>query len=88
MKRLFDWIRNKWQHIAWRSVGAAVSSVLTMLAVAPYTLGDASDVIPPKWKPVIFKVCLASGLLLRLWNSRKQPTQPVNPPAPPQALSK
>lgn len=63
--------------INWKSVGAAVTSALYMLAVAPYTLGDAAAIIPPTWKPKVFGVCLSIGFLLRVWNSRQQTIQPT-----------
>ncbi len=53
-----------------------------MIAVAPYTLGDAATIIPPAYKAKVFGICLTVGFLLRLWNSRHQKIEPVQVPAP------
>ena len=57
--------------VNWRSIGAALFSFLTMLSVAPYTLGDVANLIPPKFKVWVFMASSVAAMILRFSNSVK-----------------
>lgn len=53
-------------------VGSAFFSLLTILAVAPYQLGDLATIIPPEYKAKVFGASFAAAFILRCWNSVQQ----------------
>lgn len=57
----------------WRTTlsgwGFALSGLLAALAAAPYELGAVAEIVPPEWKPVIFKVSAVAAFLLKLINA-------------------
>lgn len=70
------------KNIDWKKVGVAFSSLLAMLAIAPYTLGELGEIIPPKWKAKLTVVALTASFLLRIWNSKQKPQEPQPPTTP------
>lgn len=58
-------------------IGAAVFAGLTTLAGLPYELGSIAEILPPTWKPLIFKGSLAATILLKVWNSFAQKSKEV-----------
>ena len=48
------------------SYGAIGMSLLTVLAGAPYTLGDVATIIPPDWKAKIFIASAIATVILRV----------------------
>ena len=57
------------KHLNWRSIGAAFCSFISILSVAPYTLGEVANWIPPKIKAPIFIASAIATVLLRFLNS-------------------
>ena len=53
-------------------IGAAIFSVLTILAALPYQLGDLATIIPPEWKAKVVTIGIIATTLLRVWNSVQQ----------------
>lgn len=57
----------------WRTslsgIGAALFAALTAVAALPYQLGDVATILPPEWKPVIFKWSLIATVVLKILNS-------------------
>ncbi len=53
-------------------VGAAIFSLLTILAALPYDLGDVATIIPPAWKGKLVTAGIIASLALRVWNSVAQ----------------
>lgn len=57
----------------WRTslsgIGAAFFGLLTILAAAPYELGDFAAIIPPEWKAKVAAASAAAAFALRVWNS-------------------
>lgn len=47
-------------------VASAVTSLLTLLAALPYTLGDIAVIIPSEWKPHVVAIGAISTTLLRV----------------------
>lgn len=43
-----------------------ISSLLAMIAMIPYTLGDVALIFPPEWKPVILKASLVAYAIGRI----------------------
>jgi len=50
-------------------IGAAFASLLAIVAVAPYQLGELGDVIPPEHKATIVVISSTAAFMLRVWNS-------------------
>lgn len=65
--------------INWKAVGASITSMLTMLAALPYSLGEIATIIPPNWKSKIVVAGVVATLALRFWNAATHP-QNVQPP--------
>lgn len=61
--------------INYKTIGAAIASLLTMLAVVPDQLGTFAVYIPDALKGKILFPFLAIAFVLRVWNSRKPPTE-------------
>ena len=57
--------------------GTAIFGALTTLASLPYTLGDIATIIPPEWKPIVFKYSLIATVILKFWNSLAQKSKNV-----------
>jgi hypothetical protein len=49
--------------------GVAIMGLLAALAAAPYTLGDVAMIIPPEWKPALFKVSAVAAVILKIINA-------------------
>lgn len=58
---------NDWKTTA-TGVGSALTSALTVVAALPYDLGDASVIIPPKYKEGITIAGIIATILLRVLN--------------------
>lgn len=75
----------------WRTtisgVGTALFAGLTALAGLPYELGNVADILPPPWKPIIFKVSLVCTIALKIWNSVVQKDRSVTGGSQQQTLS-
>ena len=56
----------------------SIAYYLTLLAAAPYTLGDVAMYIPPDLKAVIFKYALYAGVALKILNSLQQKSRNVS----------
>jgi len=68
------------QNLNWKNLGAAIFSLLSMIAVIPYSLGDLGTLIPPEWKSKVLVASLIAAFLLRAWNAiQPQPTPPPKP---------
>lgn len=71
----------------WRTtlsgVGAAFFGLLSILAVAPYQLGELATFIPPEWKARVLVVSAVSAFILRLWNANVAKDARDTPAAPP-----
>lgn len=65
----------------WRTtlsgIGAAIFALLSMLAVAPYSLGELATIIPPEYKSRILVASAVAAFLLRTWNSVSQKDRQV-----------
>jgi len=59
--------------INWRSLLAALSSALALLAALPYTLGEVATIIPPTWKPKVAVISITAAFILRVINSIDKP---------------
>ena len=57
-------------------IGAAVFSVLTLLAALPYQLGDLATFIPSKYKETVFVVAASAAFILKVINSVVQKDKP------------
>ena len=65
-------------------IGAALFSLLTILAALPETLGPVADTLPPEWKPFLVKAGIAGMVGLKVVNSIVQKdANPSPPPAQP-----
>ena len=57
--------------------GSIIMSLLTALAAAPYSLGEAATIIPPEWKQRVFIAGAIATLILRvIRDNTPPPTQP------------
>lgn len=61
--------------INWRSLGAAVTSALTILAALPYELGKVATVIPSEWKPWVATIGVIATVILRSLNATRKQTK-------------
>lgn len=65
----------------WRTtvsgVGAALFSLLTILAALPYEAGSLANLFPVEWKPTILMVSAAAAAILKIWNSVVQKDKAV-----------
>jgi hypothetical protein len=50
-------------------IGAAVFSLLTILAALPYETGALANIFPIEWKPKIFAASAIAAVILKIWNS-------------------
>ena len=59
------------QHnINWKQLAAAFTSVLTLSAALPYSLGELAIIIPPKFKGWVVLAGLVATTILRTLNAR------------------
>jgi hypothetical protein len=58
-------------------IGAALFSVLTILAALPYEMGDLAAIFSPAWKGKIATIAGIAALLLKIWNSLVQKDRDV-----------
>ncbi len=47
-------------------VASAFVGLLVALSVAPYTLGEAGNLLPPEWKERVFVVSIVAAAILRV----------------------
>ena len=69
-QRLMRWLFGSSWRTSISGMGAALTTGLTLLAGAPYALGDAATVIPPEWKARIFMWAGGATVLLQLIHAR------------------
>lgn len=50
-------------------IGAALFSILTVVAALPYEQGGLADIFPPTWKSKIMIAAAISAFALKVWNS-------------------
>ncbi len=50
-------------------LGSAVFAFLTMLAAAPYELGEVAQFIPPEHKAKLFIASAIATMILRIWKN-------------------
>ncbi len=78
-----DWFFGKVLHMGanWATtlsgIGSEIGSVLLVLSILPYTLGDLATIIPPAWKAKMVVVALIAKTLLGVWNSLAQKSKNV-----------
>ena len=65
--------------VNWQRIGVAVFSILSMLSVAPYSLGDIATIIPPEWKPKVLAVSAIAAFILHVWYGVNPKPPPPNP---------
>lgn len=53
-------------------IGAAIFSLLSILAALPYETGGIANLFPVEWKPTILQISIVAALLLKIWNSMSQ----------------
>lgn len=53
-------------------IGAAIFSLLTILAALPYEAGGVADIFPVAWKAKILMASAGAALILKVWNSIAQ----------------
>lgn len=53
---------------------------LTTLAALPYTMGDLATLIPVEYKPIVLKVSLVAGFILKAINALVQKDKDPTPP--------
>jgi hypothetical protein len=57
----------------WRTtlsgVGSALTATLSLVAAAPYELGDIATIIPPEWKAKVFGWAAVATFILRVIKS-------------------
>lgn len=53
-------------------IGAAIFSLLSILAALPYETGGIANLFPVEWKPKILQISIIAALILKIWNSTSQ----------------
>ena len=53
-------------------IGAAIFSLLSILAALPYENGVLANIFPVEWKPRILQISIVAALILKIWNSMVQ----------------
>lgn len=65
----------------WKTTLSGVSGeifwVLTVLSIAPYSMGDLSMIIPPKVKGTIASLGMTAAAILKIWNAFRQKDKDV-----------
>jgi hypothetical protein len=74
----------------WKTTLSGISGelfwVLTVLSIAPYSLGDLSMIIPPKIKGIIATAGMIAAFILKIWNAFRQKDKDVTGGATQQTL--
>lgn len=58
-------------------IGAAIFSLLTILAALPYETGGIAEIFPPDYKPKILVLSAIAAFALKVWNSMQQKDKDV-----------
>jgi hypothetical protein len=53
----------------WSGIASAITSALTLIALAPTELGDVATIIPPEWKARVVAAGLIATFILRVIKS-------------------